>query len=164
MRKLIVLFIIVSTLGGCGIIEKLKPSEIVVTESQLTNQINVAIPELLNQQWLSDYLVQNETRPVVISGAILNETSGSVNKEILYDAMDLNLVSTGRIRVLKSTKTQRSLTPDELLDSENIKFVITLNIISNLDQKAAECIYKVWEKGSDKPVGSLTRYIKDGVN
>lgn len=160
MRKLIVLFIVVSTFASCGVSGKFKLADVSVTELQLTNQISNAIPELLSQQWLSNYLVQSETRPVMICGEIVNETQSAISKDVLYNALDLNIASIGKTRVIKSTNAQRTLSSDELLDSQNIKFVITLTIVPNLDEKAAECVYKVWEKGQELPVGSLRKFIR----
>ncbi len=164
MKKLIVLFIVVSSFASCGVTGKFQLSDVTVNEVQFTNQINNVIPELLTQQWLSTYLVQNETRPVMICGEIVNETQSVINKNVLYNTIELNLASTGKVRVLKSTKSQQALTSKELLDSQNIKFVITLKIVPNLDKKAVECEYRVWEKGGENPVGSITKLIRIGEN
>ncbi|MCD4690442.1 penicillin-binding protein activator LpoB [bacterium] len=132
------------------------------------------IPQSLNGAWLPEFHgAQGETRPRIVIGDIVNNTSDHINKDVFMNELQRVLINSGRIRFVADPEVREVLMQEVNWQGEMAKgggvsgdvaggvsgadFMLTGSINSVIDQSGGDAIvyYKVdltltdlrvWEK------------------
>lgn len=163
MYKSLLLFGFITLLSSCALLKKAQNETVTIIEQhKLDSIIEESITELIKCSWLSDYLIQNNERPILISSKIKNNTKAIIDLLKVYDSIDLNLIKTGQVRVLKSDKNQQLLKPSELAKGQSIDFVLSATFDKNVQISTSNIIFKLslWDEKTADPILTIIKEIK----
>jgi hypothetical protein len=134
----------------------------VISDIQINNTINQSVEELLQGQWLSTFLLENDSRPTITTTTIKNNTQAQINTENIYTQIDNLLTQSGQVRVIKSDSVQRQLTPQQISRGKSIDYGISVNIEKNPIQNTTKYtfILSLWNDISDTAIQQIEKSIE----
>jgi len=141
-------------LSGCSIFNKAsKEPDFTINENAMEKTVQKTINELLSSEWLSAFMANQNERPIVMTSLITNNSNGIIDANTIYETIDMQLIKSGQVRVVKTNEAQRILTPYELAKGESVDFVIS-SLIYNNPNKSESVAYKLtlWGDQSREPV------------
>lgn len=154
MRRVFLMIFSVVLLGSCSLIKN-TANDPVVQIDQMALQTSIAntTKQIIEGNWLSDFMRINNERPTIIISRLLNNTNAVINPDSVYHNIDIALVQTGQVRVVQSTENQRLLNPIELVNALNIDYVLSVTIQKNSDTNTkADLEFSLWSKASQTPL------------
>ncbi len=100
-------------------------------------------------------------RPIIMTSLITNNSNGIIDINSVYETIDMRLVKSGQVRVVKTDEAQRVLTPFELAKGESVDYVISSIINDNPDQKSS-VIFKIslWNDQAREPVIEIENIVE----
>lgn len=128
---------------------------------QLEKVIHESVKKLLTDNWLSDFLVEYNKRPILISSQFTNHTTASVDIQKLYDLIDMDLIESGEVRIVKSNEQQRNSSPLKLASGKSVDFVVSASIGTKNESTPSILIFQLslWNNKSTTPVISIIKEI-----
>ncbi len=121
-KKLSVIVSLIIVLIGCS--SSTKVSRVGVdTTIDLSGKWNDAdarmvaqkiVPDLLNSNWLFNYVSTNGKKPVVIVGYIGNETSEHINVETFCRDIEQELINSGKVKFVAGAKQREEVREERL--------------------------------------------------
>lgn len=122
LLKLFLVALVVSGLVGCGSV-KVKRTDVDKTidlsgnwndsDSRMVSE--EAIKDCLAGNWLSDFNIQKGSKPVVIVGTVLNQSSEHINSDIFVSDLERSLINSGKVKFV-ADKTARVEVREEKVD------------------------------------------------
>ncbi|MBN1924653.1 MAG: hypothetical protein JW798_02350 [Prolixibacteraceae bacterium] len=149
--------------AGCSIFNTTNPSNPVVLpdNSKVISTLNDITSNMLNAEWLSGFLMKNNERPVLMPLIFGNNTDADFDTERLLKQLEESLISSGKVRVIKSTPTQKKLTPNEILSGISIDFVVTVTLDKNTQADNTYMLtILLWGRGSNNPEIKIQKIIQ----
>jgi hypothetical protein len=163
MHSRLLLIFVFSLLYSCSL---LKPAvtepEILIDQAQLNTAVELSVDEIIKGEWLSAFMVKNNERPVVICSTIDLPPHVSFPIDSLYNMIDLHLIKTGQVRVIKSNTIQRTTAPVDLAKGESIDFVLTAAIEKAVQQSSSNpvLVLALWNENSETPITTAKNMIE----
>lgn len=154
MKRIFILVLTLAMLSGCSIFNKAsKEPDFTINENAMEKTVQKTINELLSSEWLSAFMANQNERPIVMTSLITNNSNGIIDANTIYETIDMQLIKSGQVRVVKTNEAQRILTPYELAKGESVDFVIS-SLIYNNPNKSESVVYKLtlWGDQSREPV------------
>jgi hypothetical protein len=162
-RALIFIFILI-IFQACSIFKQAeKEVEIInIPEKELQKTIASAVDNLLKGDWLSDFLIEKNSRPTLIFSSVTNKSNSITNIEKIYDSIDMRLIQSGQVRVLKSNETQRLTEAHDLASGASIDYALTAVIEKNKENNNNQLtfILSLWDENSTSPVFTVDELIE----
>lgn len=129
MYKSIAILIVVLLFLGCSVIKQsAKNEQVVIDQQKLEKTIEESINELIKGVWLSDYLFKYNERPILVATKFQNKTNAFIDTLKLYQALNIDLIRSGQVRVVKLNESQRQIEPGEIAKGVSIDFAISTKI------------------------------------
>lgn len=150
MIKKVIAITIVVLLSSCSLLRNTQQKEeIRITDNQLNEWVSQSVQEILNDAWLTNFLTDNNERPILIISGIISPENIILNASKLYDKFDLELLNTGQVRIVKSTLGQRSQIPAELASGESVDYVLVPTITEEVNDKTYSYYFTISLWGND---------------
>jgi PBP1b-binding outer membrane lipoprotein LpoB len=162
MKRGVLYILMLVFLSGCSLLKKITEEPgFVVDEQSLEETVNKTVNDLLSSEWLSDYMSEQNERPIIMTSLITNNSNGIIDVNTIYETIDMRLVKSGQVRVVKTDEAQRILTPYELVQGESVDFVIS-SIIENNPNKDSSVIFKIflWSDKTREPVTEIENIVE----
>ncbi|MCF8358588.1 MAG: penicillin-binding protein activator LpoB [Prolixibacteraceae bacterium] len=151
-------------LSACSLLKPKKATETTTfpDQSEIVEAVNAATSQLINEDWLSQFLIINDERPVLMPLLVKNETNATIDSEMILSELEKNLITSGKVRVIKATPQQQKLTPHEILSSGmSIDYVITTSLIKDgSSANTYNLILYFWGNKSKKPEKIIQNQIQ----
>ena len=77
------------------------------TDARITAQ--ELVDELLESNWISDFIAQNNQKPVVIVGDVINKTHEHINSDIISKELEKSLIRRQKATVVQGGKFRAAL-------------------------------------------------------
>jgi PBP1b-binding outer membrane lipoprotein LpoB len=162
MKRGVLYILMLVFLSGCSLFKKFTEEPgFVVDEQALEETVNKTVNDLLSSGWLSDFMSEQNERPIIMTSLITNNSNGIIDVNTIYETIDMRLVKSGQVRVVKTDEAQRILTPYELAGGESVDFVIS-SIIENNPDKDSSIIFKIslWSDKAREPVIEVENIVE----
>lgn len=156
MKKVLLFVFIAFSFSACSLLSRFQDqAELVVDDDELADLISHSTDEVLKESWLSSFMASEGERPVVMMGQFATDLPLVFNWDKAYEYVDLELVKSGQVRVVKSNEIQRNTPPRTLAAGESVDFVFTGAFVQN--KKEEDAVYfqlSVWNDVSNMPLAS----------
>jgi len=163
MRRILYFLITTLLMSSCSV-SKLahKEPELLIDESQMTASIEKSIGELIEGQWMTDFLLEKNERPVIVISRIVNNTKAKINKEKVNEAIEFAILNSGQARVVKTTESQRILNPIELAKVSSVDFVLSVTLLKDFNIAPASSFLEIslWNESSVEPISRIKTEIE----
>jgi len=162
MKRGVLYLMMLVFLSGCSLFKKFtEEPEFVVDKQALEETVNETVDELLSSEWLSDYMSEQNERPIIMTSLITNNSNGIIDVNTIYETIDMQLVKSGQVRVVKTDQAQRILTPYELAKGESVDYVIS-SIIEDNPNKGSSVTFKIslWNDQAREPVAEIKNIVE----
>ncbi len=162
MKRSVLYILVLVLFSGCSLFKKLtEEPEFVVEKQALEQAINKTVDELLSSEWLSDFMSENNERPIIMTSLITNNSNGIIDVNTIYETIDMRLVKSGQVRVVKTEEAQRVLTPYELAQGESVDYVIS-SVIENNPNQDSSVIFKIslWSDKTREPITKIENIVE----
>lgn len=163
MSKILILFIIVIIFSSCSLL-KHTPEEaiIIIEQQQLDSIVEVSVNELIEGAWLSDYLIQNNKRPILVTSKFQNETNTFIDTLKLYESINMGLIRSGQVRVVKLDETQRQISPGDITKGLSIDFAISTKVKKIIKETSSSLYFEfsLWDDKLIEPVITINKEIE----
>ncbi|MDA3881299.1 MAG: lipoprotein [Prolixibacteraceae bacterium] len=162
MKRSFLILLTLTMLSGCSIFNKIsRTPAFQIDENAMEKTVNKTVEELLSSEWLSAFMTSKNERPIIMTSLITNNSNGIIDVNTIYETIDMRLVKSGQVRVVKTDETQRILTPYELAKGQSVDFVISSIIKENPGQPES-VVYKLslWGDKSREPVIEIENIVE----
>jgi hypothetical protein len=149
--------------AGCSTIKpSMNDTPISLDENILTSTIQRSVDELLAGEWLSEYLTQHNERPLLMTSKITGNSRVLFSYDKAYENIDLSLIESGQVRVVKTNENQRILSPLELVKGKSVDYVISasLNRLSTSTPNTILLVLSLWDGKSNDPLLTIQNRIE----
>lgn len=163
MRRILYFLITTLLMSSCSVSKLIhKEPELLIDESQMTAAIEKSIAELIEGQWMTDFLLQKNERPVIVISRIINNTKAKINSEKVNEAIEFAILNSGQARVVKTTESQRILNPIELAKVSSVDFVLSVTFLKNINITPAGSFIELslWNESSVEPISTIKTEIE----
>ena len=162
MKRDLFLFILLALLSGCSLLKMgTKEQHQQVSDQQLGNAVSESVNALLDEYWLSDFLVQHNERPILITSSFTNPTDVAIDMTALYNKVEMSLIESGQVRVVKSNQNQRDTQPTKLAKGKSVDYVLSVNFEEKQDTTPPILIIQLslWNERSISPLSIVSKEI-----
>ena len=163
MKQRIVWLFIGLLLSGCSLFkQQAKTPAISISNEQLAVCLDRAVDELIKAQWLSDFLLKKNVRPILMNAGISNQSRASIDLNFAYEHLDLALIQSGEVRVVKTNDAQQSMLPQTLVKGQSVDLVLSLRFIDEEPIMPGKILVllSLWSEDSTTPVFSSQQKIE----
>ena len=118
MKKGLFILVVMIVLAGCaaGNVTVTRTSSDTVTDlsgywndSDARFVAEQMISDLLKRPWLSDYMLDNDRKPVVIVGSIRNKSSEHIDSDIFVKDIERELINSGKVKFVAASNERKQL-------------------------------------------------------
>lgn len=160
MNKSFILFFIVVIFSSCSSLKHTpKTPQIVIDQQQLDSVIELSVSELIKGDWLSDYLMENNERPILVASKIHNESNAYIDTLKVYETINMALIRSGQVRVVKLDEKQRQQIPNEITKGESVDFAISTKIENKISESLSSLFFGLYLL-NDKSPEPIVKIIK----
>lgn len=162
MRRILTSILIALAFTACTVFNKATTYPSINIETSILNKcIELSVQQIIEENWLSEFMQTKNERPTIITSRIINNTTAIIANDTVYATLDRELVKTGQLRVIKSSHGQRLLNPIELSQTPNIDFVLSIAIQPNNEKKElADFEISLWNNKSGTPLFTKKNIIE----
>lgn len=162
MKRAILLLLLLNLMFSCSLLKlTTHETEFNVDYQLLEEAVHESVNSLLNEYWLSDFLVQNNQRPIIMTSNFTNPTNAIINIQKLYDTIDFDLIESGQVRVVISNAEQRIESPRILSSGRSVDYVLSATFEKKTETTPPILILQLslWNENSPTPISTITKEI-----
>ena len=112
--KLAIVFVVILSIFGCASTSPTTVTRVNVekrqdlrgtwndTDSQLVAQ--QMVKDMIYRSWITDFIMENDRKPVVIVGHIKNKSTEHINTDTFINDIERELVNSGKVKFVAATK------------------------------------------------------------
>lgn len=162
MKRGFFLLILINIFVSCTMLKNITKEPVIeLDKQQLEKVIHESVETLLKEYWLSDFLVLNNKRPILMTSNITNTTSAKFNIQELYNTIEMDLIESGQVRVVKSNEQQQSIPPTTLSSGKSVDYVLSATFGKKPESEPPILILQLslWTKNSATPITTVLKEI-----
>lgn len=162
MKRALFLLILINIFASCSTLKKISGEPTIEVKSQqLEKAVHESVKKLLSEYWLSDFLVQHNERPVLMTSNFTNPTNAKISIPELYNMIEMDLIESGQVRVVKSNYEQQNKTPTTLSTGISVDYVLSATFEKKQETTPAILIFQLslWDENSTTPLTTISKEI-----
>ena len=162
MKQGIFLLIVLSMFISCSLIKEGGGEKTIpLSNEQLDKVVHESVSDLLKELWVSDFLLQHNERPILMTSSFTNPTKAMVNIQELYGKVEMNLIESGQVRVVKSNQLQRNTPPTILAAGKSVNYVLSATFEKKTETKPPVLVFhlSLWNENSPTPITTISKEI-----
>lgn len=167
MKRSLILIFIGLFFAGCSLLKPaVQPATVYLSDDQYESIIHESVTELLSAGWLSDFLTNQNQRPIIMVSKISNSARVVADNNSAVAWLEKELIESGQVRVVKSTEPQREINPVDLAQGKSVDFVLSANFEKRVETSPAITIFVVslWSDTSTLPITEVKKEIKANLS
>lgn len=163
MHSRLLLIFLFSVLYSCSVTKTVPAEpELLIDQAKLSTAVDRSVEEIIKGEWLSEFIVKKNERPVLICTKVDLPQNTSFPVDSLYNILDMSLIKTGQVRVIKASPAQRTTIPYELANGESIDYVLTAAIEKRGMESASNPVFilRLWNEITATPLAIVKNIIE----